>query len=245
MVSRFRIIPALQIDKDRLVKTKCFSEPNYLGDPINAARIFSNWVADEIIIIDISARKLGSKPDFNLLEKIAKYVEIPISYGGGISTVNDALKIIDIGYERVILQDMLLSDPKSVEMISKIIGQQSIVASIDYSFKVEINNYNNKKFLDTYTKIINHIKMCIELGVGEIILTCINRDGLKSGLDLDFAAQIGTLFDIPIVISGGTSSFEDIKKASIIQGISGVAVGTLFSYLNNEDSVLLSYKNLW
>ena len=242
---RSRIIPCLLMSKKGLVKTEKFTNPKYIGDPINAVRIFNEKKVDELIIFDIDSSRNKIKPDFKKLKIIANESRMPLTYGGGISTVEDARKIISLGYEKISLSNNAINDMNIIKKISNIIGSQSVVVTLDYR-----RNFITKKY-SVYTlngtKRINHNILNLaqkfeSLGAGEILFNSIDRDGMLNGYDIDFAELIRSKINTQISFVGGAKDISDMEKLIDSVGIVGAAAGSMFLFKGKFKAVLLSYR---
>lgn len=239
-----RIIPILLIENNRLVKTVNFSKPRYIGDPINAVKIFSEKEADEIIMIDIGANKKNFI-NFDLVSKIFGESFVPITYGGGIKTLEDAKKIINLGAEKISIQSIFFEDIQIVKEIIKNFGSQSVVLSIDikknFFGKYKIWNYKKNKFYEKYdlSKIVNY---AISTGIGEIIFTDVDKEGTMKGTNKDLLNIISKNSSIPIVFNGGIKDIDDIKLSLKTQ-IDAIGVGSFFVFYGKLNAVLISYPN--
>jgi imidazole glycerol-phosphate synthase subunit HisF len=241
---RPRIIPCLLLMDDGLVKTIRFKKPNYLGDPINAIRVLNDKMVDELVLIDIRANKKGI--NFELLGEIASECFMPMSYGGGVSKLEDFDRLFSIGYEKVIVNTLLFEKPEIVKEAISIYGAQSIIASVDVkstgflssSQKVFIQNgkINTKQSPDEYVIRVR------DMGVGEIILNNIDREGVMKGYDLDLISRLSPLINIPLIALGGAGELNDMKDA-ISSGASGAAAGSIFVYQKGYNGILISYPN--
>tara|TARA_B100000073_G_scaffold348470_1_gene367574 strand:- start:11656 stop:12429 length:774 start_codon:yes stop_codon:yes gene_type:complete len=237
-----RVIPVLLIDEERLVKTKKFSNPLYVGDPINVVKIFNDKECDELILVDISASKKGAAPNFEYLKEIASECFMPMTYGGGITSMEQATTIFKLGFEKICLNSSLYKNPNLVcDLVNKF-GSQSIVASLDikndWRGKARPYDYAKKNFLNfTVEEVIEYVK---NLRVGELLLNFVDKDGLMKGSDPKIIKIISSCLDIPVVGLGGVSSLEDI--ALILQsGASAAAAGSFFVYYGPLKAVLISY----
>ena len=240
---RNRIIPSLLISNKRLVKTKRFKNPIYLGDPINAIKIFNEKQADELVILDITASNYNQGPNFQLIEEMCTEAFMPIAYGGGIKTIEQIQKLIQLGVEKIILGEVAVTDPDLVKKAVSLFGSQSIVAMID----VKIPFLKNKPTVFIQNGKVNTkkspITFAIELqtlGVGELILQDISKEGTRSGYPLELIKEITSNLEIPLIALGGAGSKEDFSKA-IKAGASGAAAGTLFTLQPPHDAVLIKY----
>ncbi len=239
-----RVIPILLIKNRGLVKTINFKNPKYIGDPINALKIFNEKEADELVLLDIEASKLNKPINFDLLEDIVSEAFMPIGYGGGINSLGDAKKLFSLGIEKIIVNTMLSTDPHLVSELVTNYGSQSIVASIDYKSSVF---YKNRPCFSSGTVVIktdlyDYIRSVQDLGVGEIILQNINREGSMSGYDTEVIKKASSLINLPLVASGGAGNLKDVKSA-IDAGASAAAAGSIFVYNGTHKAVLISYSN--
>ncbi len=237
-----RVIPVLTIQNNILVKTYKFSKSKYIGDPLNAVRIFNDKEVDEILLIDISATKNNKSPNFELIENISSQCLMPLTYGGGINTISDARRIFSIGVEKISLQRAAFKNPKFIRQLSEIFGKQSIILSVDIkrSFlnKPKIFNYlNGKKSSNNWIETIQEL---ISFGVGEVLLNAVDKDGVLKGPDLELIDLLSDKIDVPLIALGGISGFKDMKDV-INVGASAVAAGSFFSFYGPHKAVLLTY----
>ena len=242
MSLRPRVIPVLLLKNGGLVKTKKFKDPQYVGDPINAVKIFNEKEVDELLLLDIDCVRNQTEPDYDLISSIVSEAFMPIGYGGGIKTQQQAKKIIDLGIEKIILNSGIQDNLDLVSDISSILGSSSVVACIDY--KKNIFGTNKVHFKGGSVKS-NHspLEWALKLqekGAGEIILNSIEKEGTYSGFDLETLKLISQNINVPLVISGGCGSLHDIETA-IKAGASGVAVGSMFVYKRPYNAVLINY----
>lgn len=241
MFNRPRIIPVLLIDDRDLIKTINFKKPTYLGDPVNALKIFNRKGIDEMAVLDISASKKGIEPDFELLTDMASEAFMPLSYGGGIKTLEQVRKLLAIGYEKVVLNTSLVEDEQLVKDAVALAGSQSVVASIDA--KLVKGQY--KCVICDGTKVIDMTpvelaKHAAELGVGEIFLNSIDRDGMMTGYDTDLINQVVNAVDIPVTACGGAGSISDLKDALVNGHAHAAAGGSMFVYYGRLKAVLIT-----
>lgn len=241
MYRRPRIIPALTMQHQDLVKTVNFKTPRYLGDPVNAVKIFNNKDVDEMCIIDITATKEEREPDYNFLEEIASEAFMPLGYGGGIKTLEQAKRIFRIGYEKVILNSLLFDNPDEVKRIIEFAGSQSVVASVDYRKDlfgkgVVLTHCGGDKIKSSLSEVIDKVQ---NLGVGEILLTSISNEGKMQGYDLREIALLSDKCMVPVILNGGAGRIEDIKNA-LEAGADAVAVSSFFVYYGENKAVLIN-----
>jgi len=243
---RPRIIPCLLVRDKGLVKTVKFSNAKYIGDPINAVKIFNEKEVDELIVLDIDATACDKKPDFKMIERLASECRMPLCYGGGIKTVEQAQQIVCLGVEKVALSSAVLENPKLITEISQVIGSQSVVVVLDVKKrflgqKYEIWSHNGKK--NTKRCPIVFSKELEALGAGEIVLNSIDRDGMMDGYDSILAEKIREFVSIPMTVLGGAGSLKDISSLVNNFGIIGAAAGSLFVFKGIYKAVLINYPS--
>jgi len=240
---RTRVIPILQISNRELVKTVKYKNPKYLGDPLNAIKIFNEKRVDELVIIDIHAAKRKSKIDFAYIEELCSECFMPIGYGGGIESLEDIKRLFTLGVEKIIVNSLIFTNPGLIENAIKLYGAQSIVASVD------INKHWLTKKIAPYilsaTQRINmeineYIKLCINLGVGEIMFNNIEREGTFHGYDLTLMHKLIQGITIPTVINGGANTIENLIHAKKM-GVDALAAGSLFCLQKTHLAVLITY----
>ena len=236
-----RVIPQLLLSQGALVKTKRFSDPQYIGDPINAVRIFSEKEVDELILVDIDATRKATGIDFRLVEEVASECFIPLTYGGGVDSINSASQIFSLGVEKICLQTACLNDEQFIRSLVDRFGSQSIVVSLDLK-KDWLGRYQiwhaacRQKIEGSW---VDYVDRVIELGAGELLINCVDREGLMDGLDLDVIKQCSK-FPIPVVAAGGVGCLEHIRSG-IVAGADAVAVGSLFVMRGPHRAVLINY----
>jgi cyclase len=240
---RPRIIPSLLLHDKGLVKTVNFKSPTYVGDPINAVRIFNEKQVDELAFFDIDATAFNKEPDFILIEKLANQSRMPLCYGGGVKTVEQAQKIFGLGIEKIALSSAVIQNPHLVTQIADRVGSQSVIVVLDIKKKLlggyEIYTHNGKKSTG-----INPIKFAKELemlGAGEIIINSIDQDGVMKGYDMNLIDKIAETISIPLTVLGGAGSLSDLEKVIEKHGVIGVAAGSLFVFKGPYKAVLINY----
>jgi imidazole glycerol-phosphate synthase subunit HisF len=243
-VGRFRIIPVLLFSKGGLVKTVQFKNPKYVGDPINAIKIFNDKEVDELVLLDIDATKNKTGPNYHLVNEVSKECFMPFSYGGGISTTDEIKKILNSGAEKVVINSSSLSHIDVVKEASYRFGSQSIVICLDIK-----KNWLGKYYVYTHkgeknTKL-SPVEFAIKMqqaGAGELFLQFIDKDGSYEGYDLEIINQVSSAVDIPVVACGGAGKLEDFSSA-MKNGASAVAAGSLFVFYGPLKSVLINYPS--
>lgn len=240
---RTRIIPTLLLKDQGFYKSEKFKNLRYLGDPINILKIFNEKEVDEVLILDISASKEGREPQYDFLRDLAGEAFMPLGYGGGISSIAQIKKILNMGFEKVCINHAALANPDFVKEAAHVFGSSTIAVVVDVkkSFfgKYEVYNHvNSKSVMDPIT----WVKQLEDIGVGEIILNNVDRDGAMKGYDLDLVRSVSQKIKIPLVASGGAGSVDDLY-AAITAGASAVAAGSLFVFQGPLKAVLVSYPN--
>ncbi len=246
---RPRIIPCLLVHNNGLVKTVQFKNPKYVGDPINAVKIFNEKEVDELIVLDIDASKNNNGPNYDLIRKLAVECRMPFCYGGGITNVQQAKTIINLGAEKLAISTAAFNNLPLLIEIGKSIGKQSIVVVIDvrkkttlFGVKVyEIYINNGKTRLEI--NLIDFIKKLNEIGIGEIVINSIDNDGMMLGYDLDLIDLVRNLTDFPMTVIGGAGSLNDIRSLFVRYGIIGAAAGSFFVFKGKFKAVLISYPS--
>lgn len=244
MALEARIIPVLLLHNGGLYKTKQFKNPKYVGDPINAVRIFNDKEVDELLILDIDCSAEQKGPNFELIEEIASEAFMPVGYGGGISNLDTAKRVFQLGVEKVVMNTALAQNMDLISSIANIYGAQAVVASIDYKkslfggYKAYFTNGSNKSHFTP----VDLARKAEDCGVGELIINSIDREGSYDGYDLETLCAVVSAVKIPVVVSGGASSVNDFDEAKK-NGASGMAAGSMFVYQRPHDAVLISYPS--
>lgn len=237
-----RVIPCLLLQNGGLVKTFKFSRPKYVGDPINAIRIFNDKEVDELMVLDIQASKEQREPNYHLIEQFASECFMPLCYGGGIRTLEQAKKIFALGVEKVCLQTAALNNISLISDIAHYAGSQSVIVSID----VKRNWLGHKKlYLASSGKMHKEswkdcLEKAVQAGAGEILLNAVDRDGMMVGMDLDLIREANAKLAVPLIAVGGVGSMQHIKEA-IEAGANAVAVGAFFVFQGPHRAVLITY----
>ena len=241
-----RIIPVLLIHRGGLYKTKQFKNPSYVGDPINAVRIFNDKVVDELLILDIDCSKENREPSYVLIEEIVSEAFMPVGYGGGISSLAIAQKVFQLGVEKVIINTSLRGSKQLLADISAIYGSQAVVASIDYkkSFMGGTKAYFTSGTIKSGYSPEELAQIAEKSGAGEIILNAIDREGTYQGYDISLLKKVVEVVQIPVVVNGGASANSDFDAAKQA-GASGMAAGAMFVYQRPHNAVLISYPSTY
>ncbi len=240
---RPRIIPCLLVSNKGLVKTVKFKNPKYVGDPINAVRIFNEKETDELMILDIDATKLNKEPDYRSIEFWASECRMPLCYGGGIKTVEQAQRIFSLGVEKIALSSEAVFNTKIISNIAKRVGSQSVVVVLDVKKKTfggyELFTHNGSK--STNINPIDFAKRCVQEGAGEIVINSIDREGTMKGYDLDLIRKVRNVIDTPMTVLGGAANLDDLGKLINEFGIIGASAGSLFVFKGKYKAVLINY----
>ncbi len=241
---RPRLIPILLIDNGNLIKTVQFKKYVYLGDPINAVKIFNEKKVDELCVMDRSAYKNGI--NFKLLKELAEEAFMPMSYGGGIKTLEDAIKVISIGFEKIIINQQAYLSDELISDISNEIGRQSVVVSIDYK-KTLLNKrvcYYQQAKIKTKIDPMEHAIKAVKSGAGEIIITSIDMEGTMQGFDYDFIISLSSRVKVPIIAHGGAGNLAHVCKVIHDCGASAAAIGSLFVFFGKKKGILINYPDI-
>jgi cyclase len=238
-----RVIPCLLLKGQGLVKTVRFKNPKYVGDPINAVKIFNDKEVDELIFLDIEATVEGRRPPIKLISEIASECFMPLSYGGGLRNLEDLKGIFNLGVEKVVINSYAVENPHFVKEASKRYGNQSIVVAIDVKknswgkYEIFIHGGKRKTKLD----LLDQVREMERLGAGEILLNSIDRDGTMQGYDIDLIKQVTEAVSVPVIACGGPGKIQDFVEAVRKGGASAVAAGSLFVFHGKYRAVLISY----
>ena len=236
------MIPVLLLKNGGLYKTINFKNPKYIGDPTNAVKIFNEKETDELILLDYNASSDGRKIDFKRIEEISSEAFMPMAYGGAISSLDDAKRVFDCGFEKVVLNSALLNNLSLVEQIGGTYGAQSVVGSIDYKKnlfgKSKVYSFSGSKNISKNPQ--EWAKELEDAGVGEIMLNSIDRDGTWSGYDLTMIEAVSQKINIPLIACGGAGSINDMNDA-VKHGASAVAAGSMFVFQKKGMGVLISF----
>lgn len=244
---RPRIIPCLLIHNGGLVKTVRFGAPKYVGDPLNAVRIFNEKEVDELMVVDIDASRYTREPDYKLIANLARECRMPLSYGGGVKTVEQFDRIIGLGVEKVAVSSAAVDDPTLISRAAARVGSQSVVAVIDVKRsgllrKPEVVTLNATKRSGLEPSVF--AAKLQELGAGEIVLNNVDRDGEMKGYDFDLIDSVRNAISTPLTVLGGAGSLDDIRSLVSRYGIIGAAAGSLFVFKGKYRAVLINYPGL-
>lgn len=238
-----RVIPCLLLHDGGLVKTRQFASPRYVGDPINAVRIYNEKEVDELVFLDITATKEGRPPGFELVAAIASECFMPFCVGGGIRQLSQIESLLRLGVEKVAINTIAAEKPDFVEAAARRFGSQSIVVSIDVKRALfgAYSVYSRGGTKNVNVKPETYARRMQELGAGEVLLTSIDRDGTAKGYDLELTGSVTAAVTIPVVACGGAGSMDDLAAVTKEAGASAAAAGSLFVYHGRHRAVLISF----
>lgn len=241
-MGRVRVIPVLLLSKGGLYKTVKFQKPAYVGDPVNTVKIFNEKEADELILLDYTASKERRGIDFKKIAEIAGEAFMPMAYGGAIKSFEDAKKVFDGGFEKIVLNSVLFSTPELIGEIGAVYGSQSVVASIDVRKNIfgRYKVFSHSGTVNTGHDPIEWAQQLEAYGVGEIMVHTIERDGTWQGYDTDLIEKMAHAISVPLIACGGAGSNDDFYKA-VQAGASAVAAGSMFVYQKKGMGVLISF----
>lgn len=242
---KMRVIPCLLLRGAGLVKTTRFKDPKYVGDPINAIKIFNDKEVDELVLLDISATREGRGPAYAAIEEVASECFMPLAYGGGIRSVQEARRIFKLGVEKVIFNSTAWREPDVLTATSKEFGAQAVVASIDVRRKL----FGRHEVVvecgtrGTGVDPVDYARRMESAGAGEILLTSIDRDGTMKGYETDLIARVSSAVGIPVIASGGAGSVQDFRAAAREGGAAAAAAGAMFVFHGPHRAVLITYPS--
>jgi len=242
---RTRVIPCLLLKDASLVKTVKFKEYNYIGDPVNTVRIFNELEVDELMFLDIFASKENRKINFNILRDIANECFMPLSYGGNIKSLEDAKKIFEIGFEKIVINSNAFGNLKLIEEIAQYFGNQSVVGSID----VKTTFWGKEKLFSHHGKrkqsddLVTWAKKMEDAGAGELLITSIDREGSWDGYDTDLLKRVTDSVGIPVIANGGAGNIDHIGEAVRESNVSACAVGSMVVYQKKGMGVLVNFPD--
>ncbi|PBQ31541.1 imidazole glycerol phosphate synthase subunit HisF [Sphingobacteriaceae bacterium] len=238
-----RIIPCLLYDGNGLVKTVKFKNPSYIGDPINAIKIYNDKEVDELIVLDINASKQKRKPDFQKIADMASEAFMPFAYGGGVKTYEDFARLYKIGVEKVVVNSLLQEDLQVIKKVIDNYGSQAVVACIDYKKPVfgpkAPYSYIGHKIKFTLLEYASYLAK--DVGVGELMLYSVDRDGTWEGYDNEITSQLLNSVEVPVIACGGCGSLEDLKKVLYTTNANAAAIGSMAVYSKKGMGVLINF----
>jgi cyclase len=241
-----RVIPCLLLKGQGLVKTVKFKNPKYVGDPMNAVKIFNEKEVDELALLDIDATVGGKRPQIKLISEIASECFMPLSYGGGLRHLDDLKTIFNLGVEKVVINSYAIENPAFVEEAAELYGSQSIVVAIDVKKNLsgDYGVFTQGGKRKTNLHPIEHAMEMERLGAGEIFLNSIDRDGTMDGYDIELIKKVTQSVSIPVIACGGAGKIEDFVEAVKKGGASAVAAGSMFVFHGKHRAVLITYPSI-
>jgi len=243
---RPRIIPCLLVKDGGLVKTVNFGSPKYVGDPINAVKIFNEKEVDELVVLDIDATVKNAEPDYVMIQNLATECRMPFCYGGGVKSVDEVKRMVGLGVEKVAISASAIKTPGLVSDMAEQVGSQSVVVVLDvkkkrWSKNYEVWSHNGK--VSTGKCPVAFSQQLEQYGAGEIVINSIDNDGVMKGYDLDIARRVRDVVSVPLTILGGAGSLEDIGQLVNTFGIIGACAGSLFVFKGPYRAVLINYPS--
>lgn len=244
-MNRARVIPILLLENTGLYKTVKFGHPRYVGDPLNAVKIFNEKQCDELILLDISASKKRKKPSYSLISEIASECFMPLAYGGGIETMADIEMILKSGVEKVVLNTSLIANPRFLKEATKAFASSTIVASIDIKKNLfgKPMVYSHAGLKPQLTDPLEFSKLIEDNGAGEIMINSVDRDGMMTGYDMELIQKISDSISIPLIAAGGCRNLDDITTILHQTNASAAAAGSFFVFHGKHRAVLISYPS--
>jgi len=239
---RTRVIPCLLLKDDGLVKTVKYDNPKYIGDPINAIKIFNDKEVDELMLLDIMASDEGRGPSFSTIKDVASECFMPLAYGGGIRGLDDVRRILAMGVEKIVLNTAALNNPELVTLIAREFGSQALVVSIDVKKKFwggyEVVGERGRK--KTGRDPVEFAVQMVAAGAGELLLSAVDCDGVQGGYDLQLIHNVSKAVDVPVIAIGGAGEIRHFTEACE-NGAAAVAAGSLFVLTGKHRAVLITY----
>jgi imidazole glycerol-phosphate synthase subunit HisF len=239
---RARVIPCLLLTESGLVKTVRFDEAKYVGDPINAVRIFNEKEVDELVLLDIQASREGRGPDFDRVQDIVNEAFMPIAYGGGVTQLAQAQQLIRLGVEKVVINHSALGGYGLLREMSEHLGAQAVVMSVDvkrdWMGRYKVYDASARATVDL--DLVEHVRAAVAAGAGEIFVNDVTRDGVGKGYDLELLRKVSAAINVPVIACGGAGTLAHLREA-IDAGVSAVAAGSMFVYLGKHRAVMINY----
>ena len=237
-----RVIPCLLLRRGGLVKTIKFADPKYVGDPINAVRIFNEKEVDELVLLDIEASRENGEPDYEAIRDIVSEAFMPIAYGGGVKNVEQASRLVNLGVEKIVLNTAALASYDPVRDLAKRFGSSSVVLSVDVKkdWLGRYRVYSAVKRDTAGVALVDHVRAAVEAGAGEVFVNDVSRDGTGAGYDLELLHMVARSVDVPVIACGGAGTLEHFVEA-VRAGASAVAAGSMFVYMGRHRAVMINY----
>ncbi|MEE1867160.1 AglZ/HisF2 family acetamidino modification protein [Pseudomonas auratipiscis] len=244
---RARVIPCLLVRDNGLVKTRKFKDAVYIGDPVNAVRIFSDKEVDEIVVLDIDASREGREPNYELIEEMAGEAFMPMAYGGGIRTIDQVRKLIRSGIEKVVINSAAAESMDVIRQAAELFGSQAVVGAVDVR-KTLFGGYRvvvKSASVEIKVSLDEHVQRLVNAGVGEIFLNSVDRDGMMAGYDIGLIQSVSEKVNVPVVACGGAGTPEHLAQAVKEGGASAVAAGSMFVFHGKHRAVLINYPKVF
>ncbi|MCG3189376.1 MAG: Imidazole glycerol phosphate synthase subunit HisF [Burkholderiaceae bacterium] len=242
---RTRLIPCLLLRDHGLVKTRRFGDAVYIGDPVNAVRIFNEKEVDELVLLDIDASREGREPEFDLVAEVAGECFMPVAYGGGVKDLAHVRRLIRCGVEKVVINSAACESTQVIAQAVQVFGSQAVVGAIDVrkpvfgSWRVMARSAT----VETGLSLDAHVQSLVKAGVGELLINHVDRDGTMSGFDIALIQRVARQVSVPVIACGGAGSLEHVRQAVVEGGASAVAAGSLFVFHGKHRAVLISYPS--
>lgn len=239
---RARVIPCLLVRGNGLVKTRRFKDAVYVGDPVNAIRIFSEKEVDEIAVLDIDASREGREPNYELISEMAGEAFMPMAYGGGVRTLDQVRRLIRSGVEKVVVNTAATESTDLLTEAAAVFGSQAVVGAVDVKRTLlgGCKVVARSATVDVKVSLEDHVRRLAGAGAGEILLTSVDRDGMMNGYDLDLIKRVAQCVSVPLVACGGAGTIDHLSQA-IREGASAVCAGSMFVFHGKHRAVLINY----
>lgn len=242
---RTRVMPCLLLRGHGLVKTRRFKDPVYVGDPVNAVRIFSEKEVDELVLLDIDASREQRDPNYRLIAEIAGECFMPVAYGGGIRTLEQVRRLIRSGVEKVVINSAACVSTDLIRAVADVFGSQAVVGAVDVR-KSRLGGWRvlaRSATVDTGLALDAHVQALVQAGAGELLVNNVDRDGCMTGFDLDLIRRVTRAVNVPVIACGGAGSVDHLRQAVRDAGASAVAAGSLFVFHGKHRAVLINYPS--
>lgn len=238
-----RVVPVLLLHEGLLVKTERFKKPRYVGDPVNAVRIFNEKEVDELVVLDMDPCRTGASMRLGLLEELASEAFMPVAYGGGVDTLDKARAVVNLGIEKVVINSAWATSPELVTRIASVLGSQAVVGGVDVARKRRVKmamTHGGRR--SSGMSALEAARSLVAQGVGEIFLNNIDRDGTMSGFDLESIVQVSEAVPVPVLACGGAGNLVHLEEG-LRAGASAVAAGSMFVFHGKHRAVLITYPS--
>lgn len=239
-----RVIPVLLLGKMGMVKTIRFKQPRYVGDVVNAVRLFNDKEVDELVVLDIEATA-KKRIQFELIEQLASEAFMPLTYGGGITSVEDVAQLLRLGVEKVVLNAALFTHPELLSQIAKRFGASTVIASVDFKKNIWgkwlVYSHNGQRATGIHP--LDFCQQCEAQGAGELLLHSIGTDGMMQGYPVEIMQQLASSVSIPVIACGGAGSLQHMQQLAVQSGMQAFAAGSMFIYYGPHKAVLINYPD--